>query len=62
MKLCFTHATLADQRSDGLLDKFRKDPNSLNQYEREQFITYLERYYVETMTGRTSTGYKWVHQ
>ena len=48
----------SDQRSDGLLDKFRKDPNSLNSNERKEFLSYVDRYYIETITGKTASGYK----
>ena len=48
----------SDQRSDVLLDKFRKDPNSLNSKEREAFLSYVDRYYIETVTGNTVSGYK----
>ena len=48
----------SDQRSDVLLDKFRKDPNSLNSKEREAFLSYVDRYYIETVTGNTASGYK----
>ena len=48
----------SDQRSDGLLDKFRKDPNSLNSNERKEFLSYVDRYYIETITGKSASGYK----
>ena len=37
-KLEFRDLIESDQRSDVLLDKFRKDPNSLNSKEREAFF------------------------
>ena len=57
-KLEFRDLIESDQRSDVLLDKFRKDPNSLNSKEREAFLSYVDRYYIETVTGNTSSGYK----
>jgi len=57
-KLEFRDLIESDQRSDVLLDKFRKDPNSLNSNEREAFLSYVDRYYIETVTGNTSSGYK----
>ena len=57
-KLEFRDLIESDQRSDVLLDKFRKDPNSLNSKEREAFLSYVDRYYIETVTGNTASGYK----
>lgn len=57
-KLEFRDLIESDQRSDILLDKFRKDPNSLNSKEREAFLSYVDRYYIETVTGNTASGYK----
>ena len=57
-KLEFRDLIQSDQRSDVLLDKFRKDPNSLNNDERKEFLSYVERYYIETITGNTASGYK----
>ena len=57
-KLEFRDLIESDQRSDVLLDKFRKDPNSLNSKERETFLSYVDRYYIETVTGNTASGYK----
>ena len=57
-KLEFRDLIQSDQRSDVLLDKFRKDPNSLNSDERKEFLSYVERYYIETVTGNTASGYK----
>ena len=57
-KLEFKDLIESDQRSDILLDKFRKDPNSLNSKEREAFLSYVDRYYIETVTGNTASGYK----
>ena len=57
-KLEFRDLIESDQRSDVLLDKFRKDPNSLNSNEREAFLSYVDRYYIETVTGNTASGYK----
>ena len=57
-KLEFRDLIESDQRSDALLDKFRKDPNSLNSKEREAFLSYVDRYYIETVTGNTASGYK----
>ena len=57
-KLEFRDLIESDQRSDILLDKFRKDPNSLNSKEREAFLSYIDRYYIETVTGNTASGYK----
>ena len=57
-KLEFRDLIESDQRSDVLLDKFRKDPNSLNSKEREAFLSYVDRYYIETVTGNTESGYK----
>ena len=57
-KLEFRDLIESDQRSDVLLDKFRKDPNSLNSKEREAFLSYVDRYYIETVTGNTTSGYK----
>ena len=59
-KLEFRDLIESDQRSDILLDKFRKDPNSLNSKEREAFLSYVDRYYIETVTGNTASGYKLV--
>ena len=52
----------SDQRSDGLLDKFRKDPNSLNSNERKEFLSYVDRYYIETITGKQHLVINWRHQ
>ena len=57
-KLEFRDLIESDQSSDVLLDKFRKDPNSLNSKEREAFLSYVDRYYIETVTGNTASGYK----
>ena len=57
-KLEFRDLIESDQRSDVLLDKFRKDPNSLNSKEREAFLSYVDRYYIETIKGKTASGYK----
>ena len=57
-KLEFRDLIESDQRSDVLLDKFRKDPNSLNSKEIEAFLSYVDRYYIETVTGNTASGYK----
>ncbi|STO55098.1 FhaB protein [Canicola haemoglobinophilus] len=48
----------SDHQSDGLLDKFRQDPNSLTTLERQQFLMYVERYLQESISGKTLSGYK----